>query len=48
LAVLEMGVTQIFLSFFLVFLFTDFLIYKGSCSNGTKNRHVNYVVVLRP
>jgi len=50
LAGLETQVTQIFLlffrnSFFFVYRHSDF---EGSCSNGTKTRHVNLVVVCGP
>ena len=50
LAGLERRMTQIFLlfsrnSFFSVYRHSDF---EGSCSNGTKTRHVNLVVACGP
>jgi hypothetical protein len=47
---LEMRVTQIFLLFFrkyfsFVYRHSDL---EGSCSNGTKTRHVNLVVACGP
>jgi len=50
LAGLELRVTQIFLfffhnSFFFVYWHSDL---EGSCSNGTKTRHVNLVVACGP